>query len=211
MERSHKSMPRKFAAALLLAGLAAVPGAARAWTTTVAFTATMEALNTCSVTGATVNLGAYRTTQTWGDIGVAMGYWNGTYVPGTVGQEGLDFGSITCDAGVPYTLSIRGTGADRLGVSGFINLFHNGKAMSANIFIKKLGGATMPDSSVTYSGAGTQVNYTSISGTGSGAPQELKGSAVMMYGEPYTTGGVETQPLSLAGTIADNLTYTLNF
>lgn len=211
MEWSHMSMSEILARALLCVGCLAFTGVARAGTTTATYTATMEALSTCSVTGATVNLGAYRPTQSWADVGTAMGWYNGTYKPGTAGQEGLNFGSVTCDAGIPYTLSIKGTGPSLLGIDGAINLYLNGKVMSAWIFVKKLGATTVADSNSTFSGAGVHINYVNLAGTGTGAPQQLRGSAVMLYVTPYSTSSIQIYPLSTTGPVADNLLYTLNF
>jgi len=57
----------------LLGALAALPGAAQAGTATDTKTAAFDVINQCSVTGATINLGTYRTNQTWGDVAAVLG------------------------------------------------------------------------------------------------------------------------------------------
>jgi len=112
--------------ALAATALVALPGAAQAGTSTDTGAASMTVINQCSVTGANVNLGTYTTNQTWDDIGKVLGrnYGDTGYSPGTLGQEYVNFGSVTCDTATPYTLYINGSflgqsiGIDRPPLSG---------------------------------------------------------------------------------------------
>lgn len=193
--------------ALAATALVALPGAAQAGTSTDTGAASMTVINQCSVTGANVNLGTYTTNQTWGDIGQALGSnpgdYRGGYSPGTLGQEYMNFGSVTCDSGTPYTLSI---------TSSFM-----GEAISLNLgektgifvpMIKKIGSATVADVSWGWTGAGGYAPR-GVAGTGTGAAQALLGSVIL-----DSVLGWSAQPtdrLATAGTVSDTLNYTLTF
>jgi spore coat protein U-like protein len=160
--------------------------------------------NQCSVTGANVNLGNYTTAQTWGDVGAALGGYDGaTFTAGSLGKEYLNWGSVTCDNTVPYTLKIDGTG-----VNGAIKIAIGAKSALFNAYIKKVGAAVVADTDAHA--AGTPVNGTSqVSATGTGVQQDLLGSVLL----GYTFGGtaVAADTLATAGTYSDNLSYTLTF
>lgn len=56
--------------AIVAAALVALPGMAQAGTATATGTATLTVINQCTVTGATVNLGSYTTSNTWANVGI---------------------------------------------------------------------------------------------------------------------------------------------
>lgn len=192
--------------AIVAAAVAALPGAAQAGTSTATGTAVINVITQCAVTGANVNLGSYTAAQTWNQVGAAVGLHDGTkFTAGSQGLEYLNFGSITCDNNVPYTLSIKGTGSN-----GVIKIAHNAKVATFLPGIKKIGGVVVADTSAAYAGTGAQVANTAAAGKGSGAAQALLGNVTLhLKGTDSTVVGTET--LGVAGTAQDTLTYTLNF
>lgn len=202
-------MNKLYTKLVLATALAALPGVAHAGTSTATGTATLTVINECTVTGATVNLGTFTSANTWGDIAAALGRSDSgsDYTAGSNGQEYLNFGSITCDSGAPYTLTIKGTAT---GDAGAIKLTHNGKAATFMPGIKKLGGNLVADSNATFAGAGVQVWQTPVAGTGTGTAQALLGNVTLSFAGADTTA-LATDTLGAAGTASDTLTYTLNF
>lgn len=202
----------------LTLALAIVPASAQAGTTTAVSNVAVELVSQCTVTGATVNLGSYRNTQYWREVAQSIGYYlagmndglSATGIrSGTRGWEYANFGSVTCDAGLPYSLRIQGTAADggmiRLNVNGTIALF-----MPA---IKRLGGNVVPDNAApNYVNSGHHMYFGPMSGVGTGTAQEMLGSAVINLNL-----GAESTVRSNSmlggggGSYADTLTYTLNF
>ena len=194
--------------AIAAAAIAALPGVAHAGTATAQGRAVLNVINQCTVTGKNVNLGTYTASNTWGQVGAALGSYNGsTYTPGSLGQEHLNFGTVTCDAGTPYTLSIKGGSSI---VPGAISIAHNGKTATFLPGIKKLAGVAVADSSATYPGTGAQVGTGTLAGTGSGVAQTLFGNVTLSFTAAGTTA-LATDTLGVAGTATDTLTYTLNF
>ncbi|MEN9718484.1 MAG: hypothetical protein RIQ99_1362 [Pseudomonadota bacterium] len=194
-------------AALALA-LAAVPGMAHAATATATGTATLTVINQCSVTGATVDLGSYLTTNTWGTVGAKLGQLVGTtYTAGTNGAEGLNFGNVNCDNNLPYKLAIAGTGT-----TGAIKLTINGKVMQLLMAVKKIGATAIADSAGTpLPGTGAYLlNGGQASAAGTGAAQSIFGSVTVSPGTTGSTAAL-TDQLAIANTYTDSLTYTLTF
>ncbi|MFM2300698.1 MAG: hypothetical protein RLZZ84_434 [Pseudomonadota bacterium] len=201
----------KHAAAAL--ALAALPGVAHAGTATATGSASFGVGSQCSVTGASVNLGSFLTTDTWGTVGAALGQFSSTFTAGSRGTEYLNFGSVTCDTGVPYTLGISGTAASPTFPSGTggINLTVNGKTMILVHSVKKLGANTIGDSNFALPGIGRQlISGVTVSGTGTGAAQAVLGNAFL--GASFSgTSALLTDALTITGAYTDTLTYTLTF
>lgn len=200
----------KLAAKLALASaLIALPGVAHAGTSTATGTASLTVINQCTVNGATVNLGTFTASNTWANVADVLGRSDSAanYTAGSSGQEYLNFGSITCDSGTPYTLTIKGTAT---GAAGAIKLTHNGKVVTFMPGIKKLGGATVADSNAVFAGAGNQVWQSGLAGVGSGAAQSLLGNVTLSFSATGTTA-LATDTLGVAGSPTDTLTYTLSF
>lgn len=193
---------------LAVGAIAALPGMAQANTSTATGTVSMTVLDQCSVTGATVNLGTYTANQTWGDVGAAVGSLDGMYnfYPGSLGAEYLNFGSVTCDAGVPYTLSIRGTYSS----FGEIGIAHNSKRARFFPAVKKLGGTVIADNWTSGSGHVFQ-DGDDLSAVGTGSAQSLIGSAFMFNLASTWDAPSDSDTLAVAGVSTDTLTYTLNF
>lgn len=199
-----------FRTALAL-GLVAMPLAAQAGTTTAVSNVAVELAAQCTVTGATVNLGSFLTSQTWDIVALSLGgRTTAAYTRGSRGFEYLNFGSVTCDNGAPYTLSIKGTMAT--GNAGSIRFSHNGKTIEMNIGIKKLGTVTLPDNSTYWPGTGQQVWATlgALNATGTGLPQDLIGNVTVNFASGGTTA-TQGEKLAVAGVMTDDLTYTLTF
>ncbi len=193
----------------LAAALVAVPGVAHAGTATATGQAVLNVINQCTVTGKNVNLGTFTANNTWGQVGAALGSYNGTtYTAGSQGQEYLDFGSVTCDNNTPYTLSIRGTSSF---VAGAIKITHNGKTATFLPGIKRLAGNVVTDTSSTFAGTGAQVGTSTLSGTGTGTAQALLGNVTLNFAVGGAAAPLTGETLGVAGTATDTLTYTLNF
>lgn len=184
--------------------LIALPGMAQAGTATDTKTATFRVVSQCSISGATVNLGTFKTTDTWADVIAVHGWFDEfmVYYPGTAGPESLNLGSITCDSGVQYTFKIEGS-------PGFLSeLRINGKWMDLGPVIKKLGGVPVPDSS--YSPGVGNPGWLPTAGVGTSALQSVVGS---MAFQPYFYVGTApvTDKLTVPGSYSGTLKYTLNF
>jgi len=184
-----------------------MPSLAHAGTSTASGTATFNVANQCSVTGASVNLGTYTTSQWLDDIAKDLGGIddNGTFVLGSRGQSYVTWGSVTCDNGTPYTLTIRGTS----GTPGMITFGDPGGRFRADfdIYVKSIGGTMIADSDAAIAGAGAKASAAPVAGTGTGSAQAILGSAIYNYSQSmgsYYSG-------LTAGTMTDTLTYTLNF
>lgn len=202
------SITRIFATAVLCAGLAVVPDAAHAGTTTATYTATMEALSNCSVAGATVSLGNFTPSQTWANVAAELGLYDGSLIAGSRGQEYIAWGSVTCDAGIPYTLNIKGTGT-HIWVPGGIVFTKGGVNLYFNPFVKRIGDTVMPDTGGSSGGFGAYVGAAGspASAVGTGAAQQVLGSVTFnAVASPYLT-----TPLGAPGLVTDTLTYILNF
>ena len=195
-------------AALVGATLFAVPGMAVAGTSTATGAASFNVTNQCSVTGATVNLGTYLTSQTWAHVAAELGLWNNSYTVGTRGQEYLTWGSVNCDAGIPFSLNLRGTSAHPW-VPGGLRFTVGGAVLHFNPYVKKIGQTTIPDSPGSPSGAGAYIGQTNAPATavGTGGPQEIRGSVTYNA----AASGNLSSALTATGAFTDTLTYTLNF
>lgn len=194
----------------IVAALAVLPGDAHASTETATGTAALNVVDQCTVTGATVNLGTYKATQNWTDVGTALGsYGQGVpyYVVGTQGQEYANYGSVTCTAGWPFSLWIRGSAALR---TNAIKITLNGKSATFLPAVKKLGGVTVRDFGTVFSGAGGLGIY-GISGVGTGTEQSLIGSAILDFTSPDNTSTLIIYGLGASGTASDTVTYMLSF
>lgn len=201
----------------LALSLAMMPSVAEAGTTTAVSNVAVELVAQCTVAGATVNLGTFVGSQTWATVANSLGYYlvgtNGSLSDsgirmGTRGWTYANFGSVTCDAAAPYTLTIAGThtqqGMARITIGGTTALF-----MPA---IKSVGGAAVADNpGGTYAGSGHQMGFSAMPGTGTGSAQELLGSMVMNLNTAAGTNVNANSPIGNAGTYSDVLTYTLNF
>lgn len=191
------------------ATFAALPSVAHAGTSTATANVSMQVGGQCAVTGANVHLGSFKTTDTWATVGDKHGYNLIGFTSGTVGTESLNFGSVTCDPSLPWTLSIKGTSA-AIGATGAIKMTLNGKVAILYPAIKRIGAFTLSDSSSSLPGTGVQIWQTSAWGNGTGAPQDILGNVTLMFGLLGSSASPSTV-LGSVGSASDTLTYTLTF
>lgn len=194
-------------AALIVAAMT-LPGVAQAGTGSASGTSIMTVVNQCSVSGTNISLGTYLGTHTWYTVGNATGInFTNTYTAGTQGQEYLNFGSVTCDAGTPYTLSIAGTGT-----GGAVKLTVNSSVSAFQPAVKRLGGTVVSDSDAAFSGVGNIMTTRPLSGIGTGAAQTVLGSVMLTNsGVGLGSNFLLTSPLTQKGVFTDTITYTLTF
>jgi hypothetical protein len=192
--------------------LVALPGAAHAAGTSAGTgSAALTVGDQCSLTGATVDLGTFTTSQKWSDVSDSLGLLDNAnvYKVGSRGQEYLNFGNVTCPSTVTYTLNIKGAGVGL--ASSAIKLVVGSQTVGLVQAIKRLGNSPTPvtDTNNLLPGTGAVLVGGSLVAKGSGAPQSLFGSAtVTMANSP---GLVLTTALGTAGQFSDSLTYTLSF
>lgn len=197
-------------AAIVVALSAAQP--AMAGTSSATGTVSFTVVNQCSVAGSTVNLGTFLTTQTFQDVGSVNGYFDAddNWIAGTRGTGSLNLGSITCDSGAPYSMSIQGSGPE-----GAIVLSVGGKSANASIWVTSIGGQAQTDEFGIGLGAyASDLTWSRPQGIGSGAPQAILGTVPLGFGYvKQANGGTAnlTDQLGSPGSFADTLVYTLNF
>lgn len=224
-----------WAAALGLAA-AILPFSAHAGTSTSTGTVSMIIEPSgCEVAGANINLGTYQANQTWYTVARRLGYITRDmqWVTGTMGDEYVNYGTVICDSGVPYTLAITGSASssDNMGwlpVQGAVRLsFGNGVSVYLLQTVKTLDGKIVEHNN--WGGMGqTMTGGTTISGVGTGNVQQIRGHMVLsvdvnknspVYGSttqiPAGTPALESRigAPDQMGTwiLMDTLTYTLTF
>lgn len=201
--------------ALLGAAIAtacAVASPALAGQSTATGTASFNVVSQCSVSGAAVDMGTYRVTDTFQTVADTISYVNAsaTWVPGSRPPGTTTLGSVTCTNNLPYALTIKGPGT-----FGAAVLDIGSKRVAAGIYIAKIGNQIQPDSVVPGLGAYVSVNgYAPASGVGTGAPQAVMGTIPLGFANLKTAnaGTAElTDQLGTVGSFSSPLTYTLTF
>lgn len=204
-KRKRKIIARLAKARIATAALLVMPGMAIAATSTATRAASFNVTSQCSVTGATVTIGTFIGNQTWGQVAAALGSIAATTRLRTQGAEYLTCGSVTCDNGSPYTLSINGTG-----FNSRIRMNIGGNTAMLEGFVKKIGATTIAD----QGGAAGSGQYVTGGGNASamvtGAKQDVLGSAALNFNSGGANVAAAT-PLGATGSFSDKLTYTLNF
>ena len=212
----------RFKNGALAIALAAFPGMAQAGTSTATGAASLNIVNQCSVAGANVDFGTFTANDTIADVTAVNGRWDMTgggvlYTIGTRGIEYAEWGSVTCDNGTPYSITIHGTG-NYLSTPNAVQFIWQNQSGSRvglvmDILVKKVGSDIAPDTEMEYPGAGTIVSRQPVAGIGTGAPQPIRGSAIFNFlgvGDATGTYYVQSEKL-VPGAYTDTLTYTLNF
>lgn len=197
----------------LIAAIAVVaaPSVAMAGTSTATGAANFNVTNQCAISGTTVNLGSYLTTDTPQKIGQQLGYYDDdtfAFVAGSNGIGSVNLGSVTCDSGTPYTVAITGSNPNK-----DIKVNLASEAVYFQAFIKKVGNINIADGAPgsNFGGYGNP-NYGQTSATGSGVAQPVMGNIVPFVQSYGLAGFLERgQALGAAGTYTDTLTYTLSF
>lgn len=184
----------------------AAPTVVHAGTSAATGTASMNVINQCSVTGASIDLGTYTTSQSWADVGGALGFfwWGyGNFVGGAKGLEYANFGSVTCDAGTPYTISIKGTATSE---PGLIKLSLNGTNAYFRPTLMRVGST---GTSGSFTGPGLDLASRIAYLTGTGASQEMVGA--VFFSDRNGDGVSVYDSFAGTGVATDTLTYTLTF
>lgn len=179
----------------------------------------MNVVNTCTVTGTTVNLGTFRTTDTLQTVGNKIGYQDGeTYelVAGTDGVGTVSMGSVTCDSGTSYTLTMESTGW-----YGSMDIQMHAGILELYPMVSKIGDTVITDGTTGFNGFGkwpspqTLAIYTDQSPVGTiatGAPQEIKGNVIAWVAPTYSNGYMGgDQELGTPGVYTGTWTTTLYF
>lgn len=207
------------ASCLALATCLAGASAASAGTSTATASATLNIVNQCSVTGTNVSLGTFKTTDTMQTVANQIGYQDGTtyqLVPGTNGIGTVSMGSVTCDNGTPYTISMRGNGW-----ASSVDIALPGGLLELYLMVKKIGDYVVPDGDAYVNSLGKEASpemlaiysdQTPLGTTANGAPQQIMGNAIAWL-PPTTTDGYvgADEQLGVAGTYSGAWVTTLNF
>ena len=202
-------MKERFAKLILVGAAVILPTMAHAGTSSASGTASLRVVNQCTVSGVNINLGTFKAADTWADVMAVHGSTDidGNYFPGSAGDRSLTWGSVTCDAGVPYTVKM--SGRSSIGLS-MVQFDVNGKKMYAWQMIKEIDGATVPDTYYLI-GAGLW-GSDGANGIGTGAPQLIKGNLVLdptMSVAPDAATAADS--LATAGSYVAGLDYVLTF
>lgn len=196
---------------LFFAGMAATSNAAYAGTSTATGTASLKVLNQCSVTGANVNLGTFTTTQTAADVAAYLGYLHGQdgllYTPGAMPDGAMVLGSVTCDAGTPYTLRIDPAVDGVAEIYSFFELTLNGKKLGFSTWARKIGDQTLGSNWGSVD-AWYMSDFNPAAAVGTGVPQQIIGN---VYLEAYYSQMELTDQLGQAGVYSAPQIYTLTF
>lgn len=198
------------ASCLAMAACLAGASAASAGTSTVTRQATFTVASQCAITGATVNLGTYRSTDTVLTVGKQTGYIDevtNSFVMGTNGAGTVPMGSVTCDSGTPYSVSIVGNGE-----FGDISLTVGNGKMYFYPMVSKVGTTTFTDTPFGYyTNPRWNSNQPAILSTGTGARQDILGNVIAWVGTAGTGYLPGTSQLGAVGVYTSPMTYTLNF
>lgn len=207
------------ASCLALAACLASASAASAGTGTASGTATLNVVNQCTITGANVSLGTFRTTDTLQALANQTGYWDGVtgkLEPGTNGIGTVSLGSVTCDNGTPYTISMQG-----MGWLGSVDIQMPAGVVEVYPMVKKIGDYVVPDGDADANGFGkwaspeklaTYTEQSPLGTTANGAPQQIMGN-VITWAFPFHDGGYmgTDEQLGAAGVYTGSWVTTLNF
>lgn len=210
---------KSLAYAMTVAACLAGASAASAGTGTATGTASMQIINQCTITGGNVSLGTYRTTDTLQTVANQLGYQDAAtydYVAGTNGIGTMLMGSVTCDAGTPYTIMMQGAGPGY----GLEIQFPAG-AILLYTTVKKVGDYVVPDGDPFLNGFGKESNPDTLSsysdqspvGTiANGAAQPIMGN-IVLWRTAATNGGLlgADAQLGTAGVYTASWITTLNF
>lgn len=201
------------ASKLALAAAAALwlPAAAQAGATTANAQASFNVDRQCSVSGATLDLGSYRTFNNWQDVANVLGYFSSVYIAGSKGSQYLNYGSINCTSGTPWAVRIIGTngGLSSNGVTYYMTTPSGTKFIRMSMWVKKVGNIVYPDVLPSHNGLGDSPQTANrIVGTGTGVNQNIIGSVALGFGG---TGSVLATDSLTQGRYVDNLEYTLTF
>lgn len=205
--------------AFMMVACLAGASAASAGTSTANGTATMSVINQCTITGANVSLGTFRTTDTLQTVANQTGYWDGDqdkHVVGTNGVGSVSLGSVTCDIGTPYSITMDSNGwyggVEFQMQSGTVLLFPFVKKIGDKVFT---GGSGYMDPFGIWPSTGNLQWYGGtqlVNAIATGAPQQIMGNVIPWVSATTEGGYLGTDlPLGQAGVYTGSWTTTLNF
>lgn len=207
-----------WAAALGLAA-AILPFSARAGTSTSTGTVSML-INPggCEVAGTNIDLGTFQANQTWRSMGERLGYVdeNSQWVRSTMGNEYVTFGTILCDVGMPYTLSITGSETDSQVLAwwskqGAVRLpLSDGRVVRLLQTVKTIDGQEL--NNANWPGMGqTMTGGITVTGVGNAVRQVIRGHMLLALDVMDPNGPRLDDRINQSGVLSDTLTYTLTF
>lgn len=182
----------------------------------------------CEISGQSIDLGVFQQNQTWRDVGERIGYINESnlWVTGAMGDRYATFGSILCDAGMPYSLTITGSSSSPdqvawLPLKGAVRFsLQNGRAVYLIPAVRTLDGQEVVHN-YDWNGMGqTMIEDRPLAGVGAGHPQAVVGhlilgtdlSALPDHSYLPSNGGASLdERIGQSGMLSDTLTYTLTF
>lgn len=185
---------------------ALLPGTVHAGTGSATGSAAMTVTSQCSVTGATVNLGTFNTSQTVGDLAAVLGYLDGdggaNFNRGTMSDGALNLGSVTCGSGVPYTFRVHTLDYSQ---GDYLRFNLGSKTLSTSIWAQKVGDQMLEpnwyNAPTRWIGVSTQL-------TGTGAPETIQGNIYLelSYGDMALS-----DKIGVAGTYSAPFFYRVDF
>lgn len=146
-----------------------------------------NAANICTVKGAKVSMGTYKSNDTLQTVADQLGYQAADYNirTGTNGVASVNLGSVTCQDGVDYTIGFLGTGD-----KGNLELILPNGKVRLHAMIKRLGDTIIPDGASYFNGFGKSgnpnvhlgyegANGGAIGATGNGKEQVILGNVIV--------------------------------
>lgn len=213
----HKLMASIAALAACLGG----SSAAMAGTATAASKATLTVVNNCSIEGANVNLGSYKSNDTVRQVASVLGYQDSADSVLKQGSNGIgtvSMGSVSCENGVIYTIEMTAPGTT---VGDPKLTLGNNKSLYLFTVIKKIGDTVMLDAYDIYKGFGKGANphwsknfATGAPGaTGNGKVQPIMGNVILYLYQTATADGYlgADDQLGNSGTYSTSWTSTVKF
>lgn len=193
------------------------PSAASAGTNTATGAATMTVFSQCTITGANVSLGTFRTTDTIQALVDQIGYQDGATLEMSVGTNGIGtvpLGSVTCDNGTPYSITMESNGW-----LGSIDIPMPAGILELYPMVKKIGDFDTTNRpayegpfGIWPSPGNLQYYRTQLGTIANGSPQQIMGNLIA-WAPPTTTDGYigRNEQVGTAGVYSGSWTTTLNF
>ena len=209
-----KSVQTCLAAAVIGFGAA---GPAHAIETNDVGLATFTVLKNCSVTGATVDLGTYLSTDTVQDVARNLGYQteqNAEVIPGALAPGAFTYGEVSCHEGTPYTLGITGTEP----ASGDLRIDLEKGAIYLQLLVKQVGSIVVPDVNGRSNGFGQFANPhwnggRGIGVIGNGRTQPILGNPIPVLNQSVADSSYlrADERLGKMGVYSAKFRNTINF
>ena len=140
--------------------------------------ATFTVIKDCWVSGATVDLGTYFSTDTVEDVANNLGYQreeDATVIRGAQPPGAITYGAVSCHAGTPYTLRITGIEPS----AGDMRIDLEKGSMYLRLLVKKVGATVVPDANPSFNGFGQSANPNLTDGKGVGVIGEGRAQPIL--------------------------------